>query len=196
MAFQVAPALHHHDGLFTTAWKDLLAGGVITAAVTILIYVLDRIRSRPRFGVSPVIDNDGKVVVDLVKKGDGKGYVETIRIVAVKSRLFRWVRRIHYDDEATNVDLLGLGAPGRPLEPSEPFQTCGVLPETRLLPPRRNPFAGFAPRAWTRSEVRAQVKVSIKHKPRYFHLRHKRGSIEPWPPIAVARSASPPPNAQ
>lgn len=161
------------------------------AFLTFLSWIVDRIRTRSRFGATALIDDDGTVRASLVKKGKRKGYVQAIKVVVVKPRLYKWASKIVRTDEVSKIEVMVFTDPEKPLERDEPFDAHGTLPEKYLLPSLLNPFGRFKEREWKRCELRVELTISTSKRSRYIRCKHKGGRFSFGAPTPDERVPSP-----
>jgi hypothetical protein len=143
-----------------------------SALVAFLTWLIDRIRTRPRFGVEASIDAYKTVLVAMVKKGEKEGYPQAIKVVVVKPRLYRYLRAVKDRQEVSPVEVATLEVPDQ-LASGQTFQTRKTISEKLVLPPLLNPFGRFTEREWKRWELRGEVTIGLKRK--YIRFKRKGG---------------------
>jgi hypothetical protein len=160
----------------TLSWTGgLLYGSYIAAIAGFLWLVYVRVISRPRVGVNPQLYDDRGVLIEVAKLGKGKIYVRAIKIVVVKSLLYRALRKCRHGDQASPIPLFTFPEFAGPVTKDAPWVATTTLPESKLLPPRWNPFASFRVRTWTPSELRVEATVSGRKMRKYMRLKRQRG---------------------
>lgn len=155
---------------------DILSALLGAGVLAFLSWIIDLFRKRSRFGAKAFIDSFGTVRVRLVKRGKGKGYVEAMKVVVVKLRLYRWASKVT-GTEVNRIEVAELTMPTEPLKSDQPFQTYKILPEMLPLPPPLNPFARWKERKWKRRELRVELTVSTSDRSRFIRCRYKKGRI-------------------
>jgi hypothetical protein len=143
-------------------WDAIFGGGIVWKA-------LDLWNSRQRFGMKAKMDSAGHVVVDVVWRGGKDVFVDAIKVILVKPRVFRWLRLIRSSDPSSMIPMATLfDSVGRPIvfTENQPASYGGTVPrDPRPLPPRWNPFGRITFRRWTRRELRLLLLASEK---KYF----------------------------
>lgn len=165
---------------FGSVVSDIVTAVLGAGFLTFLTWVIDRIRTRSRFGVQAAIDDFKNVHVSLVKKGSKKGYPQAIKVVVVKPRLYKLARRVVDKNDVSPIEVGLLSIPDAPLRPDQPLDAYKALLGKRLLPPPLNPFRRFSERKWKRWELR--VEFTASQKTRYIRCKHERGRFNFPPP--------------
>jgi hypothetical protein len=160
-------------------WNNIYQDTGVAASILGLFGGAEFLRSRPRFGTNPILYYEtNTVAVDVVKKGRAKDYISAVKVVMVKSRLYRFIRWIWFHEGGVSSVLIrSLPELVGEYTENQPATATVQLPPQFFLPPRWNPFRKtWSNRTLRRRELRLQVKVATKRKLRYMRLKRRAGA--------------------
>jgi hypothetical protein len=148
------------------------------AAVIALFGPSDYLRSRPQFGVDPRLYEDNEVWVQVARKGGApNGYISSIKVVVVKSSLYKFLRHIRRNDYLGAIPLAALPTLTGAYTDADPATASIYLAREDNLPPRWNPFGRFRRRSWSRHEIRLEISMAGKRARRYMRLKSLAGRV-------------------